>query len=175
MQTQVKVLLATALVLAGGLGFVTGRVTSEPSGQDEVLRELHLQRELLEVLQSRREAGPPPTPCATASGAVDAAGLRAEVAHAVREELQASGLERPAPRGEAAPQPPLPRNVAAQQEGLRLIDEATRARRWREEDAGALRRLLVDMTPAQRQEVIRRLNITINAGGLDVQVLGPPF
>jgi hypothetical protein len=65
--------------------------------------------------------------------------------------------------------------VAAHQDGLRLIDEATRARRWREEDAATLRRLLIDMTPAQRQEVSRRLSTTINAGGLDVQVVGPPF
>jgi hypothetical protein len=175
MQMQVKVLLGAALVLASGLGFVTGRVTSEPSGQDEVLRELHRQRELLEEHLSRQEAGPPLMRCATDSGAVDAAGLRAEVARTVREELKAAGVERAVPREEATPPPPSPRSVVAHQDGLRLIDEATRARRWREEDAATLRRLLIDMTPTQRQEVIRRLSTTINAGGLDVQVVGPPF
>jgi hypothetical protein len=67
MQMQVKVLLGAALVLAGGLGFVAGRVTSNQSGQEEVLRELHRQRELLVEHLSRQQAGPPPTRFATAS------------------------------------------------------------------------------------------------------------
>ena len=175
MRMRMKVLLGAALALAGGLGFVAGRETSAPPGQEEVLRELHHQRELLAELLSRPEAGPPPTRCAAASGGVDAEWLRSEVARAVREELKAAGLERPEPREEPAPAPPAPGSVAAHQEGLRLIEEATHTRRWREEDAHAMGRLLADMTPAQRQEVIRRLTTTLNAGGIDVQVVGSPF
>lgn len=170
---RTKALWGAALVLTGGGGFLAGRMSAAPSGQEEVLRELRQQRELLTALLSRSEAGSSPTRGAPAGGAVDVQGLRAEVARAVREELKAAGAERLEPREEPAPAPPAPKAVAAHQEGLRLIDEATRSRRWRDEDAHALGRLLVDMTPAQRQEVIRRLTTTLNAGGIDVQAVSP--
>ncbi|WP_075011472.1 hypothetical protein [Stigmatella aurantiaca] len=59
--------------------------------------------------------------------------------------------------------------------GLNGYEDATRARRWSDEDALSLRRTLVDMTPAQRQEVIRRLITTFNSNTLDVQTRGASF
>ncbi|MFY2558929.1 hypothetical protein ACN469_14970 [Corallococcus terminator] len=180
MSSRMKLLLTASLCLGPLVGFVAGRVTA-PSSADTspVLEELARQRALLEsVLEAARappfqmrQASAPPT-----GSTVDAVWLRAELAQILREEL---GNRAPSGPEDAQKQPPVaeatPQNLAAFQEGTQVIDNAIAARRWTEEDATALRGALGAMTPAQRDEVIRRLVVTLNTNTLEVRTRGSPF
>ncbi|ADO69823.1 hypothetical protein [Stigmatella aurantiaca] len=176
MSTQVKLLLSATVLLSGTFGFLLGRGTAPAaSGQEEVLREIAGLRTRLDAhLTQERPTGPPPeVRCAVASP-VDAAALKAELAKVLREELGTQAQGEPV----LEPQPPpalSPQAVAAHQQAQRILEEATRTRRWSDEDARSLRRALVDMTDAQREEVVRRLITTLNSNTLDVQTQGMPF
>jgi hypothetical protein len=103
--------------------------------------------------------------------------LRAELARVLREELDARGVgavSRPR-EPEPAPPPPAPQSVAALEGAHRLIEDAVRSRQWGEQQAQEMRRLLIDMTPAQRQEIIPRLTQALNSGGISVTRRGQPF
>ncbi len=176
MSTQVKLLLSATLLLSGTFGFLLGRGTAPASsGQEAVLRELAGLRTRLDTHLARERplGAPPEVHCAVAPG-VDAAALKAELVKVLREELGTRAQGEPAPEPRPPPAPPL-QAVAAHQQGLRVLDEATRARRWTEEDARSLRRAMVDMTDTQRAEVVRRLVTTLNSNTLDVQTRGMPF
>ncbi|AKF84589.1 hypothetical protein MFUL124B02_01250 [Myxococcus fulvus 124B02] len=71
--------------------------------------------------------------------------------------------------------PPPAENLAAAREGQRLVEAELRVKRWTSEDAQAFRTALVDMTPDQRTEALRRLLTTINSQALSVQTGGAPF
>ena len=169
-----RLLKGATLVLVGVLSFVAGRITAPAPGLDVVLREVALLRQKIE---EQGASLPPPPQCALAastSTAVDMASLRAELAQVLRTELEMR--EGVATKPEAQePQPPSPQAVAAQQESLRLLKDATHSRQWREQDALAVRQLLAQMTDSQRQEVMNRISATLNGGGIDVQAHGPPF
>lgn len=180
MSSRMKLLLTASLCLGPIAGFVAGRVTA-PSSADTgpVLEELARQRALLEsVLEAARappfqmrQASAPPT-----GSTVDAAWLRAELAQVLREELGNRALQEPED-SKKRPSPPeaTPQNLAAFQEGSKVIDNAIAARRWTEEDATLLRKALGTMTPAQQDEVIQRLVITLNTNTLEVRTIGAPF
>jgi hypothetical protein len=175
---QALLALVATLALGVALGLALGRTAPPPDSRcEEVLSALEGQQALLETLPARlaAQAGSRQVQCAMASpsgAGVDATALRAELAQ-LREELAQTRGEPPkAP--EPPPEPP-PKALAAQQQGQQLIEEATRAGRWRTEDAQALRRLLIDMDDAQRQDVIQRLVVQINAGKLQSQAQGPLF
>lgn len=181
LQTSVKrALLALVATLALGvaLGLALGRAASSPaSGYEEVLSALEGQHALLETLPARlaAQAGSQQVQCAVAAPSgtgVDATALRAELAQ-LREELAQARGEPP-----KAPEPPLeppPQALAAQQQGRQLIEDATRSGLWKTEDAQALRQLLITMNDAQRQDVIQRLIMQLNAGKLKSQAQGPIF
>jgi hypothetical protein len=175
MPSQVRLFQGAILVLVGASGFAAGR-GMVPSGEDAVLKELARLRDVVEA-QNAPASAPPQVRCAvapSASAPVDMAALRSEVAQVLREELASRAGSAPKPEPWASPSPP-PQAVAAHQEALRLIDEASRTRQWREQDALAARQLLTQMTDSQRKEVVRRISATLNAGGIDVQVHGPPY
>jgi len=168
-----RLLTCGLLALVGSLGFAAGRATAPRATDEAVLGELARQRELLE----EHIAQPPQVRCAVgtaATGSLDEAGLRTVLVQTLREELGTHGGHPAKPEPPEPPPPPL-EAVAAHQEGLRRVDAALGARQWSEEDARVLRRLLGAMTDDQREEVISRLSVSINAGRLDVQVQGMPF
>lgn len=178
--SRMKLLLATSLCLGPLVGFIAGQATA-PSSADTgpVLEELARQRALLEsVLEATRapslqmrHASAPPT-----GSTVDAAWLRAELAQILREELGNRAEDERADARKKPPAPePTPQNLAAFQEGSKVIDNAIAARRWTEADAAALRGALGTMTPAQQDEVIQRLMVTLNTNTLEVRTLGAPF
>jgi hypothetical protein len=176
MSTQMKLWVAM-LVLGPIAGFLVGRQTA-PAADTSVLREFERQRALLEKLVAQAPTPPPEVQRAVAASpasAEDLARLRSELTQVLREEL----AQRASPP-EATPPPiaraePSPRNLEAHQQGHQLIDAATRARRWTDEDAQAFRLVLGDMTEAQREDVLRRLVTTINGRTLDIQTRGAPF
>ncbi|NVJ27048.1 MULTISPECIES: hypothetical protein [Myxococcus] len=180
MSSRMKLLLTTSLCLGPLTGFIAGRATA-PNSADTgpVLEELARQRALLQsVLEATRapslqmrHASAPPT-----GSTVDAAWLRAELAQVLREELGNRAPTEPEDAQKKPPAPePTPQNLAAFQEGTRVIDKAIAARRWTEEDASSLRKELGAMTPAQRDEVIQRLVVTLNTNTLEVRTMGAPF
>lgn len=180
-QTSVKqalLVLVATLALGVGLGWAMGRSAASPASRcEEVLSLLEGQHALLEALPARlaAQASTQQVRCAVATpGAeADATALRAELAQ-LREALgQKPGGTQPPPPG-PAPEPP-PQAIAAQRQGHQLIEAATRSGQWREEDAQALRQLLIDMNAAQRQEVMQRLIVQLNSGTVKAQTQGPPF
>ncbi|WP_257461175.1 hypothetical protein [Archangium lipolyticum] len=174
MQTRMKLLLLVTLGLGGGLGFLVGRGSAPPDTHDELRTLLERQGAQLSALEARLGSAPQQMKCAVAApagGGLDAAWLRAELSRILDEELGARHVEA---KREPPPEP-SPESMASLQEGHRLIDEASRARRWRQEDARELRRMMSGLSGAQREELMRRFAVFVNAGGVDVQVRGPPF
>ncbi|MCE9668700.1 hypothetical protein LY474_12825 [Myxococcus stipitatus] len=164
---------AATLVLVGVSSFLAGRQTGSLR-DDAVLRELEQVRSRLDTLATRDPVTARPDPATAPT--VDTTRLSAELAQVLREELaRASVTARPAPTPAPAPAEPTPQATRAHQQARQLLDDAVRARRWTTEDALAFRRALVDMTPTQRDEVIRRLVTSINSQSLDVQTQGAPF
>ncbi len=169
--------LAT-LVLGAGLGLALGRTSPPPaSGSEEVLRLLEAQQALLEALPARlaAHASARQVQCAVDSSAgagAEVAALRMELAQ-LREEL-ALGHGQPSRPSEPPPEPP-PEALAARQQGLQVIEEASRSGPWTTENAHALRELLVEMSDGQRQEVMRRLIVLLNEGKLKSHAEGPIF
>lgn len=177
MQTQMKLLLLVTLGLGGGLGFLAGRGTAPEPSHDELLGLLTRQGAQLEALAARLGPASQQVRCAVASpgGApgLDAAWLQTELSRILHEEL---GSRREEEKQARTPVPePSTESLMALQEGHRLVDEASSARRWREEDARAMRRVLRGLNGAQREELMRRFAVLVNAGGVDVQVRGPLF
>ncbi len=174
MRTRMKLLLLVTVGLAGGLGFLAGRGSAPLDMHDELRTLLERQGAQLAALEARLGPASQQVHCAVAApagGSLDAAWLRAELSRILKEEL---GSKRAEARQEPAPEP-SPESMVSLQEGHRLIDEASRARRWREEDARELRRMMGGLSGAQREELMRRFAVFVNAGGVDVQVSGPPF
>lgn len=177
MQTQMKLLLLVTLGLGGALGFLAGRGTAPEAPHDELLRLLARQGEQLEALEARLGPVSQQERCAVAAPAgapgLDAAWLRAELSRILHEDLGSRGAE--AKQAQAPVPEPSTESLMALQEGHRLLDEASRYHRWREEDAQAMRRVMRGLNGAQREELMRRFAVFVNAGGVDVQVRGPPF
>ncbi|QRO01122.1 hypothetical protein JRI60_19830 [Archangium violaceum] len=174
MQTRMKLLLLVTWGLGGGLGFLVGRGSAPLDTHDELRTLLERQGAQLTALEARLGPASRQVHCAVAApggGGLDAAWLRAELSRILEEEL---GPRRAKAGQEPAPEPST-ESVASLQEGHRLIDEASRARRWTEEDARELRRMMGGLSGAQREELMRRFAVFVNAGGVDVQVRGPPF
>ncbi|MCP3099208.1 hypothetical protein LZ198_10035 [Myxococcus sp. K15C18031901] len=170
--------LLPLLLLGPALGFLAGRSTApEPASPVGVLRaELERQRDVLEAFVARHDAPPPAPILPTPAPAVDLGWLRAELARVVREELAAAQrAQAPDPRGLPPAPEPQPYNIAAHQEGQRILDDATSQRRWTDADAQAMRRALVNMTDAQREDVLRRLATAINTRAVELQTSGAPL
>ncbi|WNG37890.1 hypothetical protein F0U60_32480 [Archangium minus] len=172
-----KLLLLVTLGLGGGLGFLAGRGTAPETSHDELLSLLTQQGTQLAALEARLGSASQQARCAVASPAgapgIDATWLQAELSRILHEEL---GSRREEEKQARTPAPePSTESLMALQEGHRLVDEASSARRWREEDAHAMRRVLRGLNSAQRDELMRRFAVLVNAGGIDVQVRGPPF
>ncbi|MCP3166464.1 hypothetical protein [Myxococcus qinghaiensis] len=144
-------ILALLLLGASAIAFLAGRQTA-PDANERVLQELASQRAVLDTLLARTSAVP-------------------DVHRDVGPPSQAPSVQAPG----APPREPSPQSLAAVQEGQRLIDAALQVRRWTREDAQAFRAALVDMTPDQRREAMRRLFTTINSQALSVQTGGAPF
>lgn len=178
MSTQMKLWVAM-LVLGPIAGFLVGRQTAPaPAADTSVLRELERQRALLEKLVAQAPSPPPEVPRAVAASpasAEDLARLRSELTQVIREELAQRAAPPEATSSPVVRAEPSSRNIDAHQKGHQLIDAATRARRWTDEDAQALRLALGDMTETQREEIVRRLITTLNGGTLAVQTRGPPL
>lgn len=151
MSSPSKPILALLFLGATATAFLAGRQTA-PDANERVLQELASQRAVLDTLLARTSS-PPDAPCDV--------GTASKVPSA------------PAPS--KPPAEPSPRSLAAVQEGQRLIDAALHVRRWTREDGQAFRAALVDMTPDQRDEAMRRLFTTINSQALDVVTGGAPF
>lgn len=174
---QMKLLLLVTLGLGGALGFLAGRGTAPDAPHDELVRLLERQGAQLEALEARLGPASQQVRCAAASpsGApgLDAAWLQAELSRILHEEL---GSRREESKQARTPAPePSTESLTALQEGHRLIDDASRSQRWREEDAQAMRRLLRGLSGPQREELMRRFAVLVNEGGVDVQVRGSPF
>ncbi|NMO23324.1 hypothetical protein HPC49_50485 [Pyxidicoccus fallax] len=178
MKQALWVPLAT-LALGVASGLAVGRAAPPPpaSGNEELLRLLEGQRALLEALPARlaAEAGARQVQCAvdTPSGAsTELAALRTELA-SLREELALGHGARTRPP--EPPPEPSPQAIAARQQGLQVIEAASRSGEWKTEDAQALREQLADMGDDQRQEVMRRLIVLLNEGKLKRRTQGPLF
>ncbi|MCP3063204.1 hypothetical protein LXT21_30950 [Myxococcus sp. K38C18041901] len=148
-----KPLLALLLLGTSATAFLAGRQTA-PDTNARILQELASQRAVLDTLLSRTST--PDTRCAIAASGAPVAAT-------------------PSTPPAAAPSEPSAENLAAAQEGQRLIDAALRVKRWTSQDAQAFRVALVDMTPDQRTEALRQLLTTINSQALQVQTGGMPF
>ncbi|PTL75514.1 hypothetical protein [Vitiosangium sp. GDMCC 1.1324] len=177
MQSHIKLLLLVTGGLGCALSFLAGRATAPDSSHDELLRLLERQGAQLEALEARLGPASQQTRCAVAApgGApgLDTAWLQAELARILHEEL---GSQRAEAKGAQTPVPePSTESLTALQEGHRLLDEASRSQRWREEDAQAMHRAMRELNGVQREELMRRFAVFVNAGGVDVQVKGPPF
>jgi hypothetical protein len=68
-----------------------------------------------------------------------------------------------------------PESSVARGEGLALLEQAQAARRWSDDEANTLRRLLPRMTPADRELVVAKLVAAINGGALQVSTRAMPF
>ncbi|MCP3065127.1 hypothetical protein LXT21_40780 [Myxococcus sp. K38C18041901] len=164
---------AVTLVLVLGAGFLAGRQAASTTDA-AVMSELERVRARLDALADSHLA-PTRVDCPSVMApSVDTTRLGVELAQVLREEL-ARSLAAPRPVSAPALAEPLPQSSGAHQQARHLLDDAVRARRWTTEDALAFRRALVDMTPTQRDEVIRRLVTSINSQALDIQTQGPPF
>lgn len=151
MSSPSKPILVLLLLGASAAAFLAGRQTA-PDTNERVLQELASQRAVLDTLLARTSAPP-------------------DAHRDVGPPSKAPSTQTPG----APPTEPSPRSLAAVQEGQRLIDAALLVRRWTQEDAQAFRAALVDMTPDQRGEAMRRLFTTINSQALDVRTGGAPF
>ena len=69
---------------------------------------------------------------------------------------------------------PSQAQATARASGLQLLEQATRAHAWTEDDARQLRQLIPQMSPSGRDEALLGLAKRINAGELNVAVAGPP-
>ncbi|MFP2957148.1 hypothetical protein ACLEPN_04745 [Myxococcus sp. 1LA] len=65
--------------------------------------------------------------------------------------------------------------MAAFSQGRRLVEDAVAVARWSEPQRQELRSLLPQLTPDQREEVIRTLLVSINSGKMKVELVGAPF
>ncbi|NVJ21307.1 hypothetical protein HUW62_08765 [Myxococcus sp. AM011] len=148
-----KPILALLLLGTSATAFLAGR-QSAPDANERVLQELASQRAVLDTLLARTAAPP-------------------DAHRDVEPPSKASST--PAPSAPSMGTEPSPRSLAAVQEGQQLIDAALQVRRWTKEDGQAFRAALVDMTPDQRGEAMRRFFTTINSQALDVRTGGAPF
>jgi hypothetical protein len=79
---------------------------------------------------------------------------------------------------EPAP-PPLPGPTAAQVEAFAraqgMVEKGLHAGRWTDEDAMALRVVLVQVAAEERAELTRKMVVAINQDRIRVETSGPPF
>ncbi|WP_239989673.1 hypothetical protein [Corallococcus macrosporus] len=65
--------------------------------------------------------------------------------------------------------------MAAFSQGRRLVKNAVAAARWSETQRQELRAPVPQLTPEQREDVIRTLLVSINSGKMRVEPVGAPF
>ncbi|WP_426748505.1 hypothetical protein VZQ01_18410 [Myxococcus faecalis] len=157
------------LLSACATAFLAGRQTALDTNE-QVLHELANQRAVFDTLLARASS---PSPDVNERVLRELASQRA-----VLDTLLARTAPSPDSRQALTPEASVPasaENLAAAQEGERLVDAALRVRRWTSDDAQAFRAALADMTPDQRTEALRRLLTAINSQALQVQTGGAPF
>ncbi|NOK34046.1 hypothetical protein HMI49_12665 [Corallococcus exercitus] len=164
-------------ILSGAAGFAAAAWLGPAEGRAVRSDALERQEARLEEALRKLEACPPAAealPLRT-TVAVDTAGLREEIRQILKEELRAA-TSAPTPSApEPRPPEPTPQSVAAFNQGRGLVENAVATGRWSEAQRQELRSLLSQLTPEQRQEIIRTLVVSINSGKVKVDVVGAPF
>jgi len=150
-----------AVVGAGALGFFVARLTASPAPSPAVVR---------------------------TQSPLDGDALQADLRRAVREELRSAraellaeirsaretGAATPAPAEAPAAVPEVTTDEPASTSARALIARAASARRWGEDEAHELRRLIPRLTLQQRDEVLATLIPAINRGDIALDAV-PPF
>lgn len=173
-------LLGVLAMVSAAVGFVAGRESAPAAPSADVLRALEEQRGMLDRMQSQLETLSAREPRSLVAAAtydgVDLSAVRSELVKALREER---GTACPEQAQEPVPPPPppapSPEALAAHREGLRMLEDAARSKRWTQADVEALRLHLDKMDVPHRQSITDQLIQMLNGGGYTVQVNGPPF
>ncbi|HEY2512810.1 MAG TPA: hypothetical protein VGI39_18215 [Polyangiaceae bacterium] len=156
------------LAAAAFLGFAVGQRVA--LGEVKA-SEASLAREILGLKRAVAEVQSAPR---CESEHVDVAAL----ARACAFEAAQSRPAAPSPAPSAAPPPPheeTAENTQAAADGTALVDRALRAGTWTSNDAQQLRTLRDRMTDEQREQLVRRVIVAINAGTLTSNFRGAPL
>ncbi|MCY1033476.1 hypothetical protein OV207_18635 [Corallococcus sp. BB11-1] len=164
-------------ILSGAAGFGAAAWLGPAEGRAVQSGALERQEARFEEALRKLEACQPTTeaPPMRATVAVDTSGLREEIRQILKEELRAATSAPTPPAPEPRPPQPTPQSVAAFSQGRRLVENAVATGRWSEAQRDELRSLLSQLTPEQRQEIIRTLVVNINGGKVKVDLVGAPF
>jgi hypothetical protein len=173
-----------ALVLtSGAAGVILGR-GGIPGFESARERQARIQAQQLETVLAKTSgierslaqlAGAPPRGCPAAGSQLDASALREEIAVAVREASKAEPSGGRKDADERAAAEPTPENLEAFDQAKGILDNATTAGRWGEQDARALRPLLGRLSADEQRDIMRQLGVAINTGKLVPQMHGSPI